>query len=42
MSVAVFDITKSKDELGNDIEPLHEYVPGLIAFVLSPYTDNPH
>lgn len=33
MSVAVFDFTKSKDELGNDIEPLHEYVPGVIAFV---------
>lgn len=43
MSVAVFDITKSKDELGNEIEPLHEYVPGLIAYVLlSPNAGTPH
>lgn len=33
MSVATFDITKSKDEDGHDIEPLHEYVPGLIRSV---------
>lgn len=30
MSVAVFDICKSKDEFGNDVEPLYEYVSGLI------------
>lgn len=30
MSVTVFDFTNSKDELSNDIEPLHEYVPGVI------------
>lgn len=32
MSVAVFDICKSKDKFGNDVEPLHEYVSGLIRF----------
>lgn len=33
MSVAVFNITKAKDKLGNDIEPLYDYVPGLIMSV---------
>lgn len=32
MSVAVFDICKLKDKFGNDVEPLHEYVSGLIRF----------
>lgn len=33
MSVAVFDISKVKDKLGNDIEPLYDYVSGLIMSV---------
>lgn len=35
MSIAVFNITKSKDACGNDIEPLHEYVGGVIRYALS-------
>lgn len=35
MSVAVFNIAKSKDAFGANIEPLHEYVPGVIRCVVS-------
>lgn len=35
MSVAVFNIAKLKDASGANIEPLHEYVPGVIRCVLS-------
>lgn len=30
MLVAVFDISKDKDELGREIEPVKEYTSGLI------------
>lgn len=30
MSTAVFNITKAKDASGKEIEPIHEYLPGLI------------
>lgn len=30
MSTAVFNITKAKDVSGKEIEPIHEYLPGLI------------
>lgn len=33
MTVATFDISKAKDALGNDIEPLREYVTGTIRCV---------
>lgn len=33
MSVAVFNIARSKDASGADIKPLHEYVPGFIRYI---------
>ena len=30
MSAAVFNIGKAKDQYGNEIEPVHDYVSGVI------------
>ena len=32
MSAAVFNIAKAKDKHGNEIEPVHDYVPGVIRY----------
>lgn len=34
MTAASFDISKAKDESGQEIEPVHEYTPGLLRQVL--------
>ena len=32
MTVAAFNILKAKDESGREIEPVHEFTPGLIRY----------
>ena len=32
MSAAVFNIAKAKDQYGNEIEPIHDYVSGVIRY----------
>lgn len=33
MNVAVFDISKSKDNYGHEIEPTCDFLPGMIRYV---------
>lgn len=40
MSAAVFNISKVKDEMGRDVEPIKEFGHGIIRQVLTPILRN--